>query len=273
MIEQKGVGVIGAGRMGEAILRGLLQRVPPRLLLASEVLSSRREEVAERLGIRVTADTPSVLKEKEVVILAVKPKEAKGVLQEISPFFGPDHLLISIVAGLTTGIISSILGGRARIIRAMPNLPLSVGEGAIALTMGEGAREGDLGIAEEIFSSVGRTVVVPEGLMDAVTGLSGSGPAYVALFIEALADAGVREGLDRETALMLSAQTALGTAKAILEGFSPSHLKEMVASPGGTTIEGLSVLEKAGVRGAVMEAVHAATRRSRELGNGKDKSG
>ena len=128
-------------------------------------------------------------------------------------------------------------------------------------------------IAEEVFSSVGRTVVVPAGLMDAGTGLSGSGPAYVALFIEALADAGVREGLDRETALLLSAQTVLGAARMVLEGLSPSGLKEMVASPGGTTIEGLSVLEGAGVRGAVMEAVHAATRRSKELGDGKDKGG
>lgn len=273
MIEQKGLGVIGAGKMGEAILRGLIQRVPSRLLLASDILSSRRKEVEEKLGVKVIADTPLVLKEKEVVILAVKPREARGVLQEISPLFGPDHLLISIVAGLTTRTISTILGERARIIRAMPNLPLSVGEGAIALTRGEGAKEGDLVIAEEVFSSVGRTVVVPEGLMDAVTGLSGSGPAYVALFIEALADAGVREGLDRETALLLSAQTVLGAARMILEGLSPSGLKEMVASPGGTTIEGLSVLEGAGVRGAVMEAVHAATRRSKELGDGKDKGG
>ena len=264
MIEQKGLGVIGAGKMGEAILQGLIQRVPSRLLLASDILSSRRKEVEEKLGVKVIADTPLVLKEKEVVILAVKPKEARGVLQEISPLFGPDHLLISIVAGLTTRTISTILGERARIIRAMPNLPLSVGEGA---------KEGDLVIAEEVFSSVGRTVVVPEGLMDAVTGLSGSGPAYVALFIEALADAGVREGLDRETALLLSAQTVLGAARMVLEGLSPSRLKEMVASPGGTTIEGLSVLEGAGVRGAVMEAVHAATRRSKELGDGKDKGG
>lgn len=258
------VGIVGTGKMGEAILRGLLEVLPKDKLLASDPLAERRE-IAEGYGIKAFTDNLPLVREAEVVILAVKPKEARGVLEEVASAFGDDKLLLSIVAGLKAAAISSFLGGRGRIIRAMPNLPLQVSAGVVALSLGPKARPADLEVAKRIFSNLAETVVVPEELMDAVTGLSGSGPAYVALFIEALADGGVRMGLGRQEALKLAAQTVLGTAKMVLQGTHPALLRETVASPGGTTIEGLAVLEERGLRGATIEAVKVATLRSKEL--------
>jgi len=258
------VGIVGTGKMGEAILRGLLQVLPKDRFLVSDPLAERRK-VAEGYGVRAFADNLPLVREAQVVILAVKPKEVRGVLEEVASAFDDDKLLLSIVAGLKAAAISSLLRGRGRVIRAMPNLPLQVSAGAVALSLGPKARPADLEVAKGLFSPLGETVVVPEELMDAVTGLSGSGPAYVALFIEALADGGVRMGLGRGEALKLAAQTVLGTAKMVLQGTHPALLREMVASPGGTTVEGLAVLEERRVRGAIVEAVKAATLRSREL--------
>ena len=204
-----------------------------------------------------------------MVILAVKPQIMGQVLREIAPTVGPQHLLISIAAGVSTGTIRSGLGKEARIIRVMPNTPALVLQGATAIAKGKGLGPDDLGTAEEIFGAVGRVVVLDEELMDAVTGLSGSGPAYVAIVIESLADGGVKMGLDRATAMTLATQTVLGAAQLLAEtGLHPGVLKDMVSSPGGTTIAGISALEEGGIRTTFIRAVERATLRSRELGRG-----
>jgi pyrroline-5-carboxylate reductase len=190
-------------------------------------------------------------------------------LREIAPTVGPQHLLISIAAGVSTGTIRSGLGKDARIIRVMPNTPALVLQGATAIAKGKGLGPDDLGTAEEIFGAVGRVVVLDEEQLDAVTGLSGSGPAYVAVMIEALADGGVKMGLDRTTAMTLATQTVLGAAKLLADtGMHPAALKDMVSSPGGTTIAGIAALEEGGIRATFIRAVERATQRSRELGRG-----
>jgi pyrroline-5-carboxylate reductase len=202
----------------------------------------------------------------QVIILAVKPQELKGVLQEIAPALDSATLLISIAAGASLGAIASVLAKDVRLVRAMPNIAALALESATALSPGSEVSAEDMEIAQEIFNALGRTVIIPESLMDAVTGMSGSGPAYVSLFIEALADGGVRMGLPRKDALEMAIQTVLGTARLPSEhGEHPAHLKDRVASPGGTTIAGIAALEAKGFRGAVMEAVAAATQRSKEL--------
>jgi pyrroline-5-carboxylate reductase len=192
-----------------------------------------------------------------------------AVLAELAPAVTARHLLISIAAGVSTATIRAALGKDARIIRVMPNTPALVLRGAAAIARGKGLEPDDLGTAEEIFGAVGRAVVLDEEAMDAVTGLSGSGPAYVAIVIEALADGGVRMGLDRATALMLATQTVLGAAQLLSEtGMHPASLKDMVSSPGGTTIAGIAALEEGGLRSTLIRAVERATLRSRELGRG-----
>ncbi len=260
------VGLIGIGRMGEALLKGFLQVVGREGLLATDIRAERRR-VAEELGVEVAVGNEALAREVQWVVLAVKPKEAEEVVREIADGFSEEKVLLSIVAGLKTATIHSWLEGKGKVIRAMPNLPLQVFAGAVALCGGPGVGDGDLQRARELFSSLGETVVVSEELMDTVTGLSGSGPAYVALFIEAMAEGGVRMGLGWEEALRLSAQTVLGTAKMVLGGEHPALLKGKVASPGGTTVEGLAVLEAWGLRAALIEAVEAATVRSKELGS------
>jgi pyrroline-5-carboxylate reductase len=204
-----------------------------------------------------------------VVILAVKPQVIRAVVEEIRSAVTPETLFISIAAGVGTATLRPLLPGRTRLIRTMPNTPALVLEGATAIARADDLEPGDLDIAQEIFSAVGKVVVLDEALLDAVTGLSGSGPAYVALIIEALADGGVKVGLDRQTAMTLSAQTVLGAARLLLEtGSHPGQLKDMVASPGGTTIAGIHALEEGGLRHALISAVERATLRSKELGRG-----
>jgi pyrroline-5-carboxylate reductase len=199
----------------------------------------------------------------------VKPQIMTSVLGEIAPVVTGRHLLISIAAGVATASIRAALGKEARIIRVMPNTPALVLQGAAAIARGPGLGPDDLAIAEEIFGAVGRAVVLDEELMDAVTGLSGSGPAYVAIVIESLADGGVKMGLDRATAMTLATQTVLGAAQLLAEtGMHPGSLKDMVSSPGGTTIAGISALEEGGLRTTFIRAVERATQRSRELGRG-----
>src|SRR5437762_1366165 len=209
------------------------------------------------------------LREVDVVILAVKPQIIEPVLQEVAHALTRAKLLISIAAGVSTARLRAVLGKQARLIRVMPNTPALVLEGVTAIAKAEGLEPGDLDPAGEIFSAVGRVVVLGEDLLDAVTGLSGSGPAYVAVVIESLADGGVKMGLDRVTAMTLATQTVLGAAKLLLEtGLHPGALKDMVSSPGGTTIAGLAALEEGGIRTAFIKAVERATQRSRELGRG-----
>jgi pyrroline-5-carboxylate reductase len=265
------LGFIGAGNMGEALIKGLVEAsiVPADLVHVADVRRDRVEELARRHGIQSAANNLEVVERADVVILAVKPQIMDVVVRDIAPAVTSRKLLISIAAGVPTARIRAALGKVVRLIRVMPNTPALVLEGATAIARGPGLEPGDLETAEEIFAAVGKVVVLEEEMMDAVTGLSGSGPAYVALVVEALADGGVRVGLDRATAMTLATQTVLGAAKLLREtGLHPGALKDMVSSPGGTTIAGVAALEEAGLRSALIRAVERATQRSRELGRG-----
>jgi pyrroline-5-carboxylate reductase len=270
-VKGKRVGFIGGGNMGEALIKGLLgaSLVPSEMITATDVRSDRASQLTRQFRISAHGDNMRCVRDADVVILAVKPQIMGQVLREIAPTVGPQHLLISIAAGVSTSTIRSGLGKEARIIRVMPNTPALVLQGATAIAKGPGLGPDDLGTAEEIFGAVGRVVVLDEELMDAVTGLSGSGPAYVAIIIESLADGGVKMGLDRATAMTLATQTVLGAAQLLAEtGLHPGALKDMVSSPGGTTIAGISALEEGGIRTTFIRAVERATLRSRELGRG-----
>ncbi len=265
-MQKKKIGIIGCGNMGEAILRGLHQKGTTKEIMVSESRPDRRDAIKKTYSVEVVSDNRQLASQVQVIILAVKPQELKGVLQEIAPAVEPSTLLISIAAGASLGAIASILAKEVRLVRAMPNIAALALESATALSPGAEVSAADLELAREIFNAMGRTVIIAESLMDAVTGMSGSGPAYVSLFIEALADGGVRMGLPRKDALEMAIQTVLGTARLLTEqGEHPAHLKDRVASPGGTTIAGIAALEARGFRGAVMEAVAAATQRSKEL--------
>ncbi len=268
-IKDKKVAFLGAGNMGEAIIKGLLQAglVPAVNIAATDARADRLQQVATQYGIRAVASNPALVAEADVVILAVKPQIMRAVLKEIAGAVDRSKLLISIAAGVPVASLRDGLGESTRLIRVMPNTPALVLEGVTAIARAEGLEAGDLEIAQELFGAVGRVVVLDEDALDAVTGLSGSGPAYVAIVIESLADGGVKMGLDRATAMTLATQTVLGSARLILEtGTHPGQLKDMVSSPGGTTIAGIAALEEGGVRRTFISAVERATLRSRELG-------
>jgi pyrroline-5-carboxylate reductase len=264
----KGVklGFIGAGNMGGAIIRGLVagDRVAAENVVYYDP-DPRRHKDLDRSGAKAAPDQAAVL-QAPVVVLAVKPQIMTAVLKSLQEYAGPEHLIISIAAGVTLKTLETALP-QSRVIRVMPNTPTLVGAGMAALALGDRATQEDADLALEIFAAVGRAVVVEERLMDAVTGLSGSGPAYVAIFIEALTDGGVKMGLPRHLALLLATQTVIGAARLCLEEeIHPGVLKDLVTSPGGTTITGLHVLEDGRFRGLVMSAVEAAALRARELG-------
>jgi len=270
-VKGKTLGFVGAGAMGEALIKGIVTAglVAPGSVHAFDVRAERIAEMSQRYGIRAATSNAEVLREADVLILAVKPQIIASVLGEMRATLGRRSLVISIAAGVPTARLREVLGAEARLIRVMPNTPALVLEGVTAIARGQGLEPGDLETAEELFRAVGKVVVLDEGLMDAVTGLSGSGPAYVAIVIEALADGGVNMGLDRATAMTLATQTVLGAARLLAEtGLHPGALKDMVSSPGGTTIAGVAGLEEGGVRTALITAVQRATLRSRELGRG-----
>jgi len=264
------VGFIGGGQMAEAIIKGGLAAAvfKGEEVVVSEPSESRRAFLAEKYGVEVLFDNLKLIERCAVVILAVKPQIVPQVLSEIrTKVEERQPLLISIAAGVTLSQMTQFLGEGARLVRVMPNTPALVLAGVSALCKGPGASEDDLKTAEKIFSALGEVVRLPETLFDAVTGLSGSGPAYVFAFIEALVDGGVKEGLPREVAEKLAVETVFGAAKLMKETRKdPYALKAMVTSPGGTTIAGLKALADRSFHGTVMEAVSAATRRSRELG-------
>lgn len=268
-IKGKRVGFLGSGNMGEAMIRGLVQAgvVPADSILASDSQRERLKHITTQYGIRGVAGNVELVRESGVVVLAVKPQIMASVLGEIASAVDEKKLLVSVAAGVATTTIRSQLGRSVRLIRVMPNTPALVLEGVTAIARAEGLAPGDLEAAQELFGAVGKTVLLDEDALDAVTGLSGSGPAYIAIVIESLADGGVKMGLDRATAMTLAAQTVLGSAKLILEtGAHPGQLKDMVSSPGGTTIAGIAALEEGGVRRTFISAVERATLRSRELG-------
>jgi len=269
------IGFVGAGNMAEALIGGLLKaEVAPRDVYASAPRQERVDELARRLGIQTTTSNREVCEKSKIVVLSVKPQILLSrVLPEVSGALGPDTLVISVASGITCDAIEASLPDNARVVRAMPNTPAQIGLGATAIAAGRHASEGDLKLASMIFDAVGLTVTVDEIQLDAVTGLSGSGPAYIFLILEALSDAGVKVGLSRRNAQRLAAQTVLGSAKLFLEGdLHPGQLKDMVTSPGGTAIAGLHTLEQGGLRTTLINAVEAATARARALG-GRDPEG
>jgi pyrroline-5-carboxylate reductase len=268
----KKIAVIGGGKMGEVLASGIVsgKLLSPGDVTVADIDPLRLNHLKNQHKVRVTGDNRKAVKDAGIVILAVKPQNMSEVLKELSPAIGRDKLIISIAAGITIGFIQDHLKKGTRIVRVMPNTPALIGEGAAALAPGEHATEEDMQTARAIFDAVGVTVVVKEDLMDAVTGLSGSGPAYGFIIIDALSDAGVLMGLPRDIAQKLAAQTLLGAAKLYLTtGKHPGELRDMVTSPGGTTIAGIKEMEQKGLRGALIAGVEAATLRSKELGKGK----
>jgi pyrroline-5-carboxylate reductase len=270
-VKGKKVGFVGAGNMGEALIRGLVESnlVPGDRILIADPRAARVRQLADQYGLRAVDGNAALVGAADVVVLAIKPQIMAAVLRETLPALGHRPLLISIAAGVSTATIQSVLGQYPRLIRVMPNTPALVLAGVTAIAKTPGLAQDDLETAQEIFEAVGKAVVLDEEQLDAVTGLSGSGPAYVALVIEALADGGVKMGLDRATAMTLATQTVLGAAKLLAEtGMHPGALKDMVSSPGGTTIAGIAALEEGGLRATFIRAVERATQRSRELGRG-----
>jgi pyrroline-5-carboxylate reductase len=263
------IGFLGAGKMATALAQGFARAglTGPEHLLASDPVERARDAFSEGVGARAVDSNQEILRFAEVILLAVKPDQVDEVLADVHTYFTEQHLLISIAAGVTLARLEDSLGRRARVIRVMPNTPALVGASASAFALGKSATVEDGELVNRLFSSVGLAVQVKEGLLDAVTGLSGSGPAYVYMMIEALSDGGVAAGLPREISTRLACQTLLGSAKMVLEtGMHPAVLKDMVASPGGTTIEGLYQLEKGNFRGTIMNAVRAASDKSHTLG-------
>jgi len=268
-LKNKKLGIIGTGKMGSSLIKGLCNSgiILPSNIYASDVYDVALEKMRTELGINVSSDNNYTVNNADIIILAVKPQIIKRVLKSIKDNITSEKLIISIAAGVSLQDIAKELAPETRIIRVMPNIAATVSEAASAVCPGQNASMEDTEITLEIFGSVGSAIIVQEKLMDAVTGLSGSGPAYIFPVIEAMADGGVYEGLDRESALLLAAQTVLGAAKMVIKYHEhPGQLKDMVTSPGGTTIRGLRELEERGVRAAFMNAVIASANRSRELG-------
>jgi pyrroline-5-carboxylate reductase len=263
------IAFVGAGNMAGALIRGLIGTgtVPADRIIAADPDESRLSALEAELEIRVTSDNAEAVKEATVVVLSIKPQVFPQVLPGLSAALRPEALLVSIAAGISTRIIERSFPAGSRVVRTMPNTPALVGAGASAIAAGSHATEEDLELAEALFRSVGISVRVPEEQIDAVTGLSGSGPAYVFAMIEALRDAGAREGLPEETAFQLASQTVFGAARLLLDEKEPPEvLRDRVTSPGGTTRAGLDALADAGFAEAILGAVRAATRRSVELG-------
>lgn len=267
------IGLIGGGAMAEALVAGLVAAgVTPARLRVSEPVAGRRDQLTARFGIGVSASNAEVVAGSDLVVLAVKPGIVASVLREIvatDAATAARPLWLSIAAGIPLARLAALLAPGARIVRAMPNTPALVRAGVTAFVAGDACSDSDRALARALCETVGSVWEAPsEALLDAVTGLSGSGPAYVFVFLEALCDAGVRVGLPREAASLLATQTVLGSARLALEtGRHPAQLKDQVTSPGGTTIAGLARLEAGGLRAAIYDAVAASAERSRQLGD------
>ncbi|MFH0926376.1 MAG: pyrroline-5-carboxylate reductase [bacterium] len=283
MLNDKQIVFLGAGNMAEALIKGIVNAklLQPSNITATDIKKERLEFLKSKYFINTSTNNKDAIHGKDIIILAVKPQTISYVLAEIADILNKSGLIISIAAGITTSFIKSVIGSDVRVIRVMPNMPALVSEGVTAIAFNEASisfqdatndqerrtKNDELNIASKIFNSVGQTVLVNEKLMDAVTALSGSGPAYIFLIIEALIEGGVKMGLSRDIASILAAQTVFGSTKLLIETKEhPAKLKDMVTSPGGTTASGLYVLEKCRIRAALIEAVEAATKRARELG-------
>jgi pyrroline-5-carboxylate reductase len=270
MLRDKKICILGTGNMGEALVSGLISSASskPQNIICTDVREAKLEDIREKYSVQTTADNLEAVTKSDIVIYAVKPQIMAAVLKETAEKLDMSKLIISIAAGVPMQAIESYLNKKLRLIRVMPNIAAAVKEAATAVAAGKNASEEDIKLAMTIFNSIGKTVFIPENyLMDAITGLSGSGPAYIFLIVEAMADAGVKVGLSRQEALFLSAQTVLGAAKMLIETREhPGQLRDRVTSPGGTAIAGLATLEEGGLRTTLINAVEVATNRSRELG-------
>lgn len=268
-MKSRRIGMLGAGNMAGALIRGLLasKSVLPDQIVASDVRADHLKELGTKYGIKTFSDNRKLAAESNLVVLAVKPQVVDRVLDQMADAFAPDTLLVSIAAGVPIRSLEQRLPEHVRVIRAMPNTAAIALAGATGIAPGARATQTDVDDTQALFAAIGRSVVLDESLIDAVTGLSGSGPAYIMVIIEALADGGVKVGLHRDTALLLAAQTVYGSAKLLLEtGEHPGRLKDMVTSPGGTAIAGLHTLETGGLRRTLIDAVESATKRAVELG-------
>ncbi|MBP2662615.1 MAG: proC [Firmicutes bacterium] len=268
MLINKQIGFIGGGAMAESIIRGILSAglVMPSQIMVNDISSERLAHLSSSFAIATTLDSQEIVKQSDILFLTVKPQVISGVIDTIAPIVTKTTIVVSVAAGVPIDMLQSKMSG-VPIIRVMPNTPVAVGEGMSAMALGKYATKAVSDPIAQVFASVGQVVTVSEDSMDAVTGLSGSGPAYAFVVIDALADAGVRVGLSRQTSILLAAQTLMGAAKMILEtNEHPAKLRDMVTSPGGTAIAGVHILEQKGVRAALIDAVVAATKRSREMG-------
>jgi pyrroline-5-carboxylate reductase len=262
------IAVIGAGNMGTALTKGIIKAklTPPKKIIACDISSPKLQALATEWKIRTTLHPKEAVESSEILLLCVKPQTLPSALEVIKESVQPDHLVISIVAGVRIGFIQQMIGTKVGIVRTMPNIAATVDEGAAALAFGEHVTGEQQKIARAIFEAVGEVVVVSEDQLDAVTGLSGSGPAYIYMVIEALVDGGVKMGLSRDVATKLAIQTVLGSAKlAKTSGLHPAILRDQVTTPGGTTINAIHELESHGLRAMLINAVVTATRRSEEL--------
>ena len=270
MLQNKTISFIGGGNMGTALMRGIIQSkaARPENIICTDIRESQLERLHNELGVKTMTDNIAAVKAADIIIYAVKPQILPKVLAETAEGLNMDKLIISIAAGVSLTAIESKLNKQLRLIRVMPNICASVGMSASAIAAGRHVQADDIKLSKKILDSVGETILIGENdLMDAITGLSGSGPAYIFLIIDAMADAGVKVGLSRRDSLALAAQTVSGAAQMMLKtGKHPGQLKDQVTSPGGTAIAGLHTLEKGGLRTTIINAVEAATNRSRELG-------
>ncbi len=270
MLNDKKIGFIGSGNMGEALISGLVlsKAAKPANIICSDVREDHLETIHEKYGVLTTTSNEKVATDSEIIIYATKPQILDTVLKETAQALNMSKLVISIAAGVPLVAIESCTKKDLRLIRVMPNICAFVKESATAIAAGGHVMDGDIELAKAVFNSVGETVFIQENvLMDAFTGLSGSGPAYIFMIVDALADAGVKMGLSRKDALFLSTQTILGSAKLLLESKEhPGQLKDRVTSPGGTAIAGIHTLEQGGLRTTLINAVEAASKRSTQLG-------
>ena len=268
MLQNKKVGFIGSGAIAEALISGIIKAglITPDQIIVNDINQSRLDYMQKKFGVHTTLNLQEFVKEVNILFLTIKPQVIHTVLDAMAPFITTATLVVSVVAGVTTRILQEKMPC-VPIIRVMPNTPVAVGEGMSVIALGEYAGKENGELVLTIFSSVGKALMMDESAMDAVTGLSGSGPGYAFVLIDALSDAGVGVGLSRQNAVIMAAQTLLGAAKMVLEtGEHPAKLRDMVTSPGGTTIAGIHVLEQRGVRAALMDAVQAATKCSQDMG-------
>ncbi|MEP6976683.1 MAG: pyrroline-5-carboxylate reductase [Thermoleophilia bacterium] len=272
-IQERKIAILGAGRIGEALLSGLLSSGwrKPEEIAATSRRPERVEELREKFGVAATTSNPEAVSGAAIVVISVKPQDLDALLGEVGGLISADQTVLTIAAAIPTATIERRLDSSVPVVRAMPNTPSTVHEGIAGLAPGAHAEEEHLALAEEVLSHLGAVVRVPESMMDAVTAVSGSGPAYFALLAEAMIEAGILLGLARETSTQLVVQTMLGTAKQLRDDkMHPVELREMVTSPGGTTIAAIHELEQAGVRAAFLNAIQAAMRRAKELAAGEE---